>query len=195
MKIFGGRRTFLAALLVACFAALGLSARDTLALVTVPPNDDYPGTTINSVPYSHSLNTISATSQADEPAPQTCAFFVTGNGSTLQNSVWWSLTPAEAATYEVEAVSDGTWAPEIIVWRASDFPGGGLTDILCQGGISFGGISDTAAHGNFRAEAAGRTTSKWPAIPSSATASPAGRSHSPPARRFRRQTTTSQTPR
>src|SRR3972149_10853946 len=49
-----------------------------------PPNDDFPGTTISSLPFTDTVDTAGAT---DEPGEPFC-------GANLGLAVWYSYTPA-----------------------------------------------------------------------------------------------------
>jgi hypothetical protein len=80
------------------FASLLIGLLPAPALAQ-PANDDFPGTSISSVPFSDSVDTSDATTEPGEPFPS-CGFNV---GKT----VWYEYTPAEDTTLQVSTRGSG----------------------------------------------------------------------------------------
>jgi hypothetical protein len=106
------------ALAIVTLAAVGPRAATAGA---APPNDDFPGTTISSLPYETTVDTTEATSEAQEPY-SFCAYDAT-------NTVWWTYTPATNATLRASA-SGAEHPPVLTVWQDSAF---GLSEVTCDG--------------------------------------------------------------
>jgi len=104
------------ALLVACAAALGAAmALPSTAFADPPPNDDFPGTTITTLPFTDTVNTTEATDQADEP-------FCSPNEGL---AVWYSFTPPADTTLLADLL--GSDYPVFV----SVYTGTTLADLTC----------------------------------------------------------------
>jgi hypothetical protein len=93
-------------------------------------NDNFPGTSVASLPANFNLNTATATLQAGEQVPTGA-----GCGSGFGKSVWYSFTPA--ATMQVTVSTAGSNFDTIVgVWTGGAL--GALTQVACNDDISPG---------------------------------------------------------
>src|SRR5919201_6219235 len=97
------------ALLILCTATFAAPA-----LAAAPGNDTYSGrTVIGAIPFSDSLDTTQATTDADDSeANSHCG------APATDASVWYELTPASSATLVVD-VSKSTYSAGVIVVTGS----------------------------------------------------------------------------
>ena len=108
-------------------AALGLAALLAPGVAdagVAPANDDFPGTAIGGLPFTETVDTTYGSVEVDEPVSE-CTF---ENVATA----WWSFTATDTAVLIARAKSDD-FAPLLTVWAESSFPGGGLTEVWCDG--------------------------------------------------------------
>lgn len=130
-------RTLLAGTTVAIAALLMLTASPALA--ATPSNDTFAGTAvIGSIPFSTSLDTTEATTDADDAsANSTCG------APATDASVWYSLTPATDTGLIVD-VSASTFSPGVIVVTGTP---GSFTLVTCgPGAVGFGAVAGSTYH-------------------------------------------------
>ncbi|TMB99354.1 MAG: hypothetical protein E6J42_03790 [Chloroflexi bacterium] len=128
-----------ALLLIGVGGVLGGAPR---ALAAAPPNDDYPGTAIASLPFSDTQVTTDATLQVGEPTT-TCLF-----GSAMAKTVWYSYTPIADAIIVADTVGSD-FDTVLAVWSLSEFPGGDLGEVACNDET----VSSSQSRLSFSAEA------------------------------------------
>ena len=109
-------------IIVATGASVLLLAWGGSGALAVPANDDFPGATIDAVPFATTIDTTAATLEVDEPVPS-C--------SALANSIWFSFTSPETSVFQLEVKGEGSFLPVVALWEESAFPGGGLTEAAC----------------------------------------------------------------
>jgi hypothetical protein len=117
------RLAVLISLMVVCTLALA-----TPALAAAPTNDSYPGTVIGSLPFSASVDTTAATTDADDTEANTDC-----GAPATDASVWYELTPASDETIVIDA-STSTYPVGVIIVTGSP---GSFVFVTC--GFFFGG--------------------------------------------------------
>jgi PKD domain-containing protein len=84
------------------FLTLVFAAFPAAARAEAPPNDNFADARLieaGSLPYSDSVDSSEATTEAAEPAP--CGGF--------ERSVWYSLTPAQAGVIQIDSIGSSTF--------------------------------------------------------------------------------------
>jgi hypothetical protein len=88
-----------------------------------PGNDNFPGTTVGSLPANFNVNTANATLQAGEQPPGP------GCGSGFGKSVWYSFTPAASGQVTVSTVGS-SFDTILGIWTGGAI--GSLTQVICN---------------------------------------------------------------
>ena len=109
--MFRGTIALIALLAVAATAVIALPS----AAEAAPPNDDFPGTAITSLPFTDTFDTTEATNEPDEPS---C-----GVGARV--GVWYNFTPSEDVVLLADTYGSSTEA-FISVYRGSS-----VADLSC----------------------------------------------------------------
>lgn len=102
------------------FLVLVWAANDGVTFAS-PTNDDFPGTTVESPPFTVDGTTADATYEAGEPHA--------GCGSGP--SVWYTFVPETDVTLSVSAAGAGGFKPSLAVFVPAEFGGGGLVAFAC----------------------------------------------------------------
>lgn len=113
-------------MVAALFAvAANFAATAPEALGGVDDNDNFPGFTIDSLPYSDLRDTTSATNQPGEPV-SACVF-----PDPIAASVWYRYVAAGEMSL-VATTAGSNFDTVVAVWTDSEFPGGGLVEVACN---------------------------------------------------------------
>jgi hypothetical protein len=114
-------------LLAVAFAALLLTTSDTHA---VAANDDYPGQTITSPPFSTATDSTGATVVPGDPQS-----FCHG---ALRHTLWWNYTSQSDATIVIRFETTD-WSPLFVVYTEDGSAGAPLAEVACGGFLPFPG--------------------------------------------------------
>ncbi len=100
----------------------------TVEAVPPPPNDNFAfAIVISSLPFTHSTNTVPATTEGSDPTPS-CSF------GFRELSVWYRYTPPANGTVVADTIGSD-YDTVLSVWTGSQ---GSLTEVGCHDDISLG---------------------------------------------------------
>jgi hypothetical protein len=111
------------AALVLTVASLALAQPGT-ALATGVPNDDFANATaISTLPFTDGVDNTTATTEPGETSG--------GCGSQLQQTVWYSITPASDTTVQIDMTGSAIFDPVFNIYRQQGNGLGGLVELQC----------------------------------------------------------------
>jgi hypothetical protein len=115
--------------LILVIFALNFGAGGTKTAYAAPSNDNFPGTLINTIPYTNAVDTTTATEEPNDPQ-----VMVSCDGKFLlkgRKSVWYTYTPgvSQAITMDTLGSTPSGYDTYISVWKGT-YPG--LTYVGCD---------------------------------------------------------------